>query len=80
MGDNQAIVFLNEVEEFFTNQRRVAFLIFDGAGLRDGFAKYSDDQAILVPEDITVTAYEAGEFGYVDRLHRLDPFLLGLRS
>lgn len=38
--------------------------IFDGAGLRDGFAKYSDDQAILVPEDITVTAYEAGEFGW----------------
>ena len=37
---------------------------FHGSGLREGFAKYSDDQAVLVPENIEVNAYEAGEFGW----------------
>ncbi|MEW9917998.1 adenylate/guanylate cyclase domain-containing protein [Marimonas sp. MJW-29] len=38
--------------------------LFTGENLRETFEKYSDDQAVLIPENINATAYEAGDFGW----------------
>ncbi|MGJ5617786.1 adenylate/guanylate cyclase domain-containing protein [Sulfitobacter sp. MF3-043] len=38
--------------------------LFKGDTLRETFEKYSDDQAVLLPENIQATGYEAGDFGW----------------
>ncbi len=38
--------------------------IWSGEELRETFAAYTDDQNVLIPEDIVATGYEAGAFGW----------------